>query len=131
MSTEDNKKAARRITEEPWNEGRLQTFDELCAPSYQTVGGGGIAEQKQAIAEFRRGFPDIRMTIDDMIAEGDKVAFCWTCTGTHTGEYEGIPPTGKPIKGTGISFYRFADGKLVADRFEASIGDLRQYLLGS
>lgn len=131
MSIEDNKKAARRITEEPWNDGRLQTLDELCASSYQMEGGGGVAAQKQAIAEFRRGFPDIRMTIDDMVAEGDKVAFCWTCTGTHTGEYEGIAPTGKALKGTGISFYLFAGGKLVADRFESSITDMRQYLLGS
>jgi predicted ester cyclase len=131
MSTEDNKKAARRITEEPWNEGKLNTLDELCAPSFNMEGSGEIGELKQAIAEYRRGFPDIHMAIDDMIAEGDKVAFCWTCTGTHTGEYEGIAPTGKALKGTGISFYRFADGKLVADRFETSIDDLRQYLLVS
>lgn len=124
MSTEENKKAVRRMIEESWNEGKLETMDELCAPSY---GADGF---KQTIAGLRRGFPDIHIIIDDMVAEGDKVAYSWHWTGTHTGEYRGVAPTGKTVNVAGMVIYQFADGKLVNDHGVSS-PDIRQYLLGS
>jgi steroid delta-isomerase-like uncharacterized protein len=131
MSTEDNKKVARRMTEEPWNHGNLDALDEVCAPSYRLHGLGGVAELKQAIAAYRRAFPDLQMTIEELIAEGDAVASRWTIRGTHQGEFEGIAPTGKVVTGSGITIFHFADGKIVEDRFESADPDLRQQLLSS
>jgi predicted ester cyclase len=131
MSTEDNKKIARRMIEEPWNQGNLDALDEICDPSYRVERIGGIAELKQGIAEFKRGFPDTRWTVEEVIAEGDTVVVRWSLRGTHMGEFEGIAPTGKVLTTTGISIYHFANGKIVDDRFETGWPDMRQYLLGS
>jgi steroid delta-isomerase-like uncharacterized protein len=64
---------------------------------------------------MRAAFPDTRMTIEDEIAEGDKVVIRWTIRGTHKGEYMGIAPTGKEVTVTGISVYRIERGKIVED----------------
>jgi predicted ester cyclase len=129
MSTDDNKKAARRMTEETWNHGNMDVIDEICDPSYTMHGGGGTAELKQAIEEFRRGFPDGSMTIEEMVAEGETVVLRWTGQGTHLGEYQGVAPTGKRITTTGISIYHFANGKLVEDFWESGSTDIRALLL--
>jgi predicted ester cyclase len=131
MSTEDNKKIARRLLEEPFITGNLDVLDEFCAPSYQHNYFGSLAELKQAIVEIRSGFPDMRQTVEEMIAEDDKVVARVTWRGTHTGEYQGIAPTGKVLTGNGATFYRFVDGKLVDDRSVMEMPDVRQYLLGS
>jgi predicted ester cyclase len=65
-----------------------------------------------------------------MVAEGDKVAYSWHWTGTHTGEYRGVAPTGKTVNVAGMVIYQFADSKLV-DAHGVSSPDIRQYLLGS
>jgi steroid delta-isomerase-like uncharacterized protein len=59
-----------------------------------------------------RAFPDLRIDLEDVVAEGDRVASRWTMTGTHRGEYMGVLPTGKRIKVSGTSFDRFVDGKI-------------------
>ena len=68
---------------------------------------------KQVCLLHLAAFPDLRITVDNIIAEGDKVAVCWTATGTHLGELMGIPASGRQIKFTGITIHRFADGKIV------------------
>jgi predicted ester cyclase len=118
MSLEDNKAIVRRYLNEPWNQGNLAILDELCAPGFCINGIASLAEIKRAIFEARRAFPDIHDTIEEIIAEGDTVVIRWTITGTHRGVYEGIPPTGKPIKFTGITIVHLCDGKIVEDRFE-------------
>jgi steroid delta-isomerase-like uncharacterized protein len=131
MSTDDNKRVARRMTDEVWNEGKPDVLDEICAPSYHLHGTGGIAELKRNVAAMRRAFPDLRFTVDEMIAEGDAVASRWTWRGTHLGAFEDIAPTGKALAATGITIFHFADGKIVDDRFEVGGPDLRQLLLGA
>ena len=79
------------------------------------------------MGEFRSAFPDFHVTIEDQIAEGDRVATRWTMRGTHEGEFRGISPTGKQITVTGIGIFRFSDGKVVEswDNFD-QLGMMRQ-----
>ena len=67
---------------------------------------------KQVTAMFHTGFPDIKITVEDLVAEGEKVVARWTWRGTRQGEFQGIPPTGKQVTGSGISIHRLASGKL-------------------
>ena len=129
MSIEANKAVVRRMVEEAWNKGDLAALDEICAPDYVLEGQQGVADLQAGIAATRAGFPDWQTTIDDMLAEGDKVAFRWTMRGTHQGEFGGIAPTGKPVKVTGITIVRFAGGKIVEDRYESGSPDVKQQLL--
>jgi steroid delta-isomerase-like uncharacterized protein len=79
-------------------------------PGEEIHGREGI---KQFYATLRAAFPDIHFTIEDQIAEGDRVVTRWTARATHTGEYQGIPPTGKQFSLTGIDIDRIANGKVV------------------
>ena len=115
--SEQNKELARRGIEEVWNRGNFAIFDEFVASDY--IGHQPRAEVngpeagKQYFAMLRRAFPDIHFTIEDQIAEGDKVVTRWTARATHTGAYQGIPPTGKQGVVTGITIDRIADGIFV------------------
>ena len=129
MSIEANKATVRRMNEEVWNKGNFAVLDEVYAPEYVLEGLGGLADLRAAIAATRAGFPDLQTTIDDMLAEGDKVAYSWTMRGTHQGEYEGIAPTGKPVQATGLTIMHLVDGKIVADHFGLSSPDFKQQLL--
>lgn len=120
MSVEQHKAIVRRMIEEPWNQGHLEVLDEICAPTYTIHGLGGLQELKQGITDARHAFPDLYCTIEEMIAEGDKIAFRWTMRGTQQGEWQGTAPTGKAMIITGITILRFADGKIVDDRFEGT-----------
>ncbi len=106
MSAEENKAVVRREQEELWNyTGNLDAAEELFAPEQAEAA-------KQEAADFRRGFPDVVSTIEDLIAEGDKVVARWRSRATHQGEYMGIPPTGKEVDFRGISIYRIEGGKI-------------------
>jgi len=122
MSTEDNKAATvRRAIEEGWNQGNVAVFDELCAPNwvYHEPGSPDVrtlADYKRFATETRRDFPDLHLTIEDLVAEGDKVVMRGTFGGTNTGDIVApmpIPATCKPITMTTISIVRFAGGKAV------------------
>jgi predicted ester cyclase len=121
MSAEENKAVVRREQEELWNHtGDLDAAQELFAPDYAEAA-------KQEAADFRRGFPDVISTIEDLIAEGDKVVARWRSRATHQGEYMGIPPTGKEVEFTGISVYRIEAGKIAESwNSEDQFGLLRQ-----
>jgi predicted SnoaL-like aldol condensation-catalyzing enzyme len=114
-----NKNAVRRLVEEVWNKGNLPVADQLFAPIYThhdtsspDLGRGPESEKLRATL-YRTAFPDIRLTIEDLIAEGETVTARWSCRGTHKGDLSGIAPTGKSFTITGTSTVRFATGKMV------------------
>jgi steroid delta-isomerase-like uncharacterized protein len=128
MSVEANKAVVQRYVEEPWNKGNVDALDELCGPNFNIEGLGGVEAFKGFITPYRKSFPDLHFTVDEVIAEGDKVAYRWTARGTHHGAYEGIAPTGKPITATGITILRIVDGKVVEDRAESNVPSIRAQL---
>jgi steroid delta-isomerase-like uncharacterized protein len=121
VSVEENKTVVRREQEELWNHtGDLHAAEELFA-------AGQAEAAKQQAANFRRGFPDLISTIEDIIAEGDKVVARWRSRATHRGEYMGTPPSGKEVEFTGISFYRIEGGKIAESwTVEDQFGLMRQ-----
>jgi predicted ester cyclase len=119
MTLEQNKALYWRYMQEIFNEGRLDSLDKFLSPSYvyQEAPPGtpaGPAGIKQVVTMFRIAFPDLKITIDEQIAEGDKVCSRTTMTGTHRGPLFGIAPTNKPVKMTGMVMVRIADG-LITD----------------
>jgi steroid delta-isomerase-like uncharacterized protein len=119
VSVEENKAQFRRVLD-IINSGTLDKTDEVIASNYVYRSPGspemrGPEGFKQLISMYRAAFPDMTMVIDDMLAEGDKVAVRWTATGTHRGELMGIPATGKRVTGSGLIISRFAGGKVVED----------------
>jgi steroid delta-isomerase-like uncharacterized protein len=115
MSVEENKAIVRRYFEAFFNQGNLAVADEIIAEGYQSTlpgVGTGLEGQKQLYQMFHAGFPDLRFTIEDLIAEGDKVVARWTARATHQGEFQGIAPTGKQVAISWISIDRISDGKM-------------------
>jgi steroid delta-isomerase-like uncharacterized protein len=119
MSTEQNKALVRQMVEETFNRGNIAYFDEIIAPDFveREVLPPGIQSGregvKQLTAMLRSAFPDFQATIEDIIAEGDKVVIRQTWTGTHRGEFMGIPPTGQSVSFGVIDILRMAGGKCV------------------
>ncbi len=119
--SEENKALARRSIEEIWNKGNLAAADELVAPNHVTHDpaipnpGRGPEATKQQASMYRTAFPDLQVTIDELIAEGDTVVTRWTVRGTHKGDLMGIAPTGKQVTITGINISRIAGGKAQED----------------
>ncbi len=118
--SEQNKALARRSIEEIWNQGKLAAIDELVASDATfhdpSVPGGkftGPQGMKQFVQIYRGAFPDLRLTINDQIAEGEEVVTRWTATGTHSGELMGIAPTNKRATVTGVDIDRYQGGKVV------------------
>jgi steroid delta-isomerase-like uncharacterized protein len=118
MLVEENKAVTRRVTEEIWNQGNMALLDELFAPNYVNHDPTNpevrdLERFKQYVVSVRTAFPDLNITINDLIAEGDKVVTRWTGRGTQKGEFGKIPATGKQVTITGITISRIADGKIV------------------
>ena len=118
MSTEDNKALVRRFYEEVFNHKNMAGIDAFVAPNgidHALPPGmpGGIEGSKQFIGMYLAAFPDLHITVEDQIAEADKVTTRWTARGTHQGELMGIPPTSKHVMVTGIDISRFEGGKSV------------------
>lgn len=119
MNTSDeNKDISRRADEELFNRGNLSIADELFASNFvyhdpvSHEEWRGPESVKSYATMLRVAFPDLHQTIEEQIAEGDKVAYRWTARGTHQGEFMGIAPTGNRVEMTGISIARLIDGKL-------------------
>lgn len=115
MSTEQNKALVHHFFEE----FSTTVVDQLFVPDYIHHDPGlppelqrGRDAYKQLVTVFRTGFPDIKVTVEDLVAEGEKVVARWTWRGTQQGEFQGIPPTGKQVVGSGISIHRIADSKI-------------------
>ena len=116
MSLEENKAIVRRFIE-AYNKRNLDLFDDLLAPDYYDhTSKVGIEGLKQLMNMAFKAFPDFHETIEDIIAEGDKVWARITFTGTHTGEFMGISPTGKKIATEMVDIFRIVNGKLVEYR---------------
>jgi steroid delta-isomerase-like uncharacterized protein len=119
MSTEQNKAVFRQMVADVFNRGDIQQADDLLAPDFvehEDLPPGippGREGVKQLTAMMRSAFPDFKATIEDLIAEGDKVVVRMTWTGTHRGEFMGIPPTGKSVSFEVIDIVRFSGGKFV------------------
>ena len=119
--SEENKAVVRRQEEEIFTQGNLDAADEIYAPNY--VGHDpsnpedirGLEAAKQAAADYREAFPDLQVTVEDLIAEGDKVAARVRFSGTHQGELDGIAPTGRRVDCTGIVISRIEGGKIAED----------------
>ncbi len=119
-SAEANKRLVRRYFEEIWNKGNLAVADELIAPTYvdhdpASPGVNGPEGVKQLVMMYRRAFPDVHISIEEQIAEGDTVATHWVAQGTHQGDLQGIPPTGKRATVTGTQLSHIAGGKIAED----------------
>ncbi len=118
MSTEENKTRVRRLYEVVFNQKNLAAIDDFVAPTVidHSLPPGvpeGIEGVRQAIGMFVSAFPDMHITVEDLIAEGDKVVARWSLHGTHQGASLGMPPTGKQFTMPGVSIVRLEGGKSV------------------
>jgi len=118
--SDTNKALVHRWFEEVWNQGREETIDELFAANGIGYGLGdadvtlrGPADFKPFVRNLRGALPDIRMTIEDIIAEGDKVTVRITVEGTHKGGQLGVAPSGRRVRIEGIVVLRIANGQIV------------------
>ena len=116
MSTEENKAVARKFYE-LFETGDLKMAEEVVAEDYvnlRAIPGqtSGLAGLKEVIKSFRAGVPDIKFTIEEQVAEGDKVASRYSAKCTHQGDFLGVPGTGKPLNFTGLVIHRLVDGKI-------------------
>jgi steroid delta-isomerase-like uncharacterized protein len=119
MLSETNKTLSRRFFEEVFGKGKLNLLDELIAKDHINSGPSalpglpaGSEGTKQLVTVYRNAFPDLHFTIDEQIAEGDKVVTRWSVQGTHKGELAGIPATGKSSTVTGVTVDRIENGKI-------------------
>ncbi len=115
MSADANKALVYQFVD-AFNRGDLAAIDQFIADDYvdhSRPGPGGPAGVRQFYTMMHAAFPDISVTIEDAIAEGDKVAVRFTVRGTHQGELMGIPASGRSVTLTGIDINRFANGRLV------------------
>ena len=119
MSTNDNKAIIRRWLDEGWSRGNVDVADELIDANFTVRGAGGQVVQqgrdgvKDLVRTWRAGFPDGRMILDDILAEGDMVVVRNRWVGTHTGSFYGIAPTGRAVEVTSIGFDRVINGRVV------------------
>jgi len=116
--SEHNKAIVRRLFTELWNHGNLSVAGEIFAPNYSHHDsstpdfGLGPDSEKRRLALYRGAFPDLHLTIEDVIAEGETVMTRWSCRGTHKGDFNGIAPTGKQFTVSGVTVARVSNGKI-------------------
>jgi steroid delta-isomerase-like uncharacterized protein len=132
MSTERNKALVSRVFEEGMNQLNDAVFDELIDPQYVNHDfpspAPGAEGFRQVTAMFQAAFPDFHVTLEDEIADGNKVASCGYFTGTHKGEFMGIPATGKSVKVTYIDIWAVENGKLKENWVQMDMLGLMQQL---
>ena len=133
MSTEANKTSVRRFYDEVFNKKNRAAIDEFIDPNQVDHAAppgtpGGLAGAKQTIGMYLTAFPDLHFTVEDMIAEGDKLVARLTVRGTQQGAFMGIPPTGKHVTVTAIDISRMAGGKSVEHWIEMDTLGMMQQL---
>ena len=119
MSTENNKATAQRWYEEVFNAGNLSVINELLSPNFRDYDdpvdlASGVEGARQFVGMCHSAFPDLHITIEDWVVEGDKVVARFTARGTNNGSFMGMPPTGKQATIAGIDILGFENGKIVA-----------------
>lgn len=117
MDIDQNKDIVRRMLDEGWNPNNPATFDTLLAEDF--VNHDPVAPNVRSREDLKAfhasrvaAFPDQQTTVDDLIAEGDQVVKRWTFHGTHRGDFQGIPPTGKQVTIQGITIYRIDNARI-------------------
>ena len=122
MSVEANKNLVNRFWDELWNKGIPSSFDDILPPHY-------AAAERGNVAIWRTAFPDFLITVDELLAEGNRVAARVTFRGTHLGEFnaydlvmESLPPTGKAVEICGVWIFDVVDGKKLRD-YAWGVGD--------
>ena len=137
MDIDENKKIVRRYIEEAVNNGNVENLAEFISPEYietldPTKKVLGVEGARQHIMGVRQTCPDLYLTVEKQISEGDWVVTCITARATHKGEWLGIKPTGKEVKITAVNVDKIVNGKIVehggaANMFEAllSIGAIQ------
>jgi steroid delta-isomerase-like uncharacterized protein len=119
MSIADNKAVVRRLYDEVWNKRRLEVVNEIISPSHALndahLAGSAVGPDayKRVFTQFIAAFPDLRFTVEDVIAEKDKVVVSWSITGTHKREFRGISATNKKISIGGVTINHVAKGKII------------------
>jgi steroid delta-isomerase-like uncharacterized protein len=121
VSTRDdtarNKELVRELHRRLWGAADLGVIEEVVAADAVTHWGDSESNSVAAIRadaeRYLAAFSDVRTTIDDLLGEDDKVVLRWSTTGTHTGSYGRVPPTGRVVTMHGIDVYRLADGRIV------------------
>ena len=114
-----NKAIVSRLYGEVWNARRIELVDEIISPSHALHGpigeGSSIGPEayKSQVKRFLKGFPDLRFAIEDVVAEDEKLVVSWTITGTHEGEFMGIPATHKKVSVDGITIMHIVNGKIM------------------
>jgi steroid delta-isomerase-like uncharacterized protein len=108
--------AAKDADAEPWSsDAELVTPVGQFKGREQVLEASDVAGYDDLVTKFRAGFPDLDHTLDEVLSTDDRLAYRWTNRGTHRGEFEGIPPTGKRIEFTGTTIFRFRDGKIAEE----------------
>jgi steroid delta-isomerase-like uncharacterized protein len=135
MAAEENKAAARRFFEEVWNQGDVSKAAAFLTADFVSHNNLGVtvlgpADYGQAVAAYRRAFPDLHVTIEDVLGEGDRVAVRGTDRGTHSGEYMGFPPTGRQITTTWIEIFRIEGDRAAEGWLETDVKRLQDQLGG-
>jgi steroid delta-isomerase-like uncharacterized protein len=132
MSTEENKSIVRRFFEVGPSKGDLIAANELLSPGFALhvplPCSPGIAGINDVISACRAAFEQLNVTVEDMVAEDDRVAARFTARGIHKGAFMGLPPTGKSITMTGIEIFRIENGKIAELWGEANLIGLMQQL---
>lgn len=130
--SEMNRAVVRRVVEELFDTGNLDIADQVFAPDYvdhspSELESSGLENIKRFVVGWRVAFPDTRSAVEDMIAEGDRVAVRWTTQATHRGEFLGVPPTGNVVTAHWLGIFRLSNGKIIEswDHYETQ-GLLRQ-----
>ena len=133
MSAEENKIIVRRQLEDIWNGKNPNLVDDIFTANFVRYGPSlegeirGREGFRQLVTMYRTTYPDLRVTLEDQVAEGALVATRWTARGTHRGALMGIAPTGKQISVTGVIIDRFAGGKIEAEwAYYDAMGMLQQ-----
>ena len=114
----ENKITASRVIIEKMGQGRFEIQPEIYGPGFIAHGFGRdytLAEDEASGKHLRSAFPDLKVSVDRRIAEGDMVSLHWSAVGTHTVAVPGFPGEGKRVAVDGMSFFRFADGKIVEE----------------
>lgn len=132
MSIEENKAIVRRFFELGPSSGDMNAANELLAPNFTLhiplPSAPGIQGINDVVTACRAAFERLNVTVEDMLAEGNKVAVRFTARGIHNGQFMGLPPTGKPITMTGIEIFRIEDGKITELWGESNLLGLMQQL---
>lgn len=129
----DAKAIVRRLYEDVWNKRKLEVASDLFSPSHalnnSNFPGSSVGPEayKIQVAMFWSAFPDLRFTVEDTVAEKDKIVVSWTISGTHKGEFMGIRPTNKKVSIEGMTMHYIANGKIIDSNISwDALGLMRQ-----